>query len=110
MELVKVITVCFLASILLTDVMLASPIRGSDVAELERIENAIEEGLSVYNAEKKSRRRQRRRTNRFIAAMRLCLNYRHYPIDRVPEHCREMVASSGQRHEGNGPTIVIIEK
>ena len=44
MELIKVISCCCLLSILLTDVVLASPVRSRAIAEAERLEYAIEEG------------------------------------------------------------------
>lgn len=67
-------------------------------------------GLAVYRAEAKRRRRYRRRTNSFIAAMRICRNYRHYPRERMPAHCRNIIRHTGNRYHENGPTIVIIEK
>ena len=67
-------------------------------------------GLAVYRAEAKRRRRDRRRTNSFIAAMRICRNYRHYPRERMPAHCRNIIRHTGNRYHENGPTIVIIEK
>lgn len=46
MELAKIITYCCIAIILLTDVVVASPVRSRDlVLEAERLENAIEEGI-----------------------------------------------------------------
>lgn len=111
MELIKFVTCCCLASILLTDVILASPTRSRDIIEAERLEYAIEEGLSVYRTEKKRRRRHRRRTNLLIEAMRMCRNFRHYPRNRIPERCRDMIFRQDDRRRGhNGPTIVIIEK
>lgn len=68
-------------------------------------------GLSVYRTEKKRRRRHRRRTNLLIEAMRMCRNFRHYPRNRIPERCRDMIFRQDDRRRGhNGPTIVIIEK
>lgn len=67
-------------------------------------------GLAVYRAETKRRRRYRRRTNSFIAAMRICRNYRHYPRERIPAHCRNLIRHTANRYHENGPTIVIIEK
>lgn len=67
-------------------------------------------GLAVYRAEAKRRRRYRRRTNSFIAAMRICRNYRHYPRERMPAYCRNIIRHTGNRYHENGPTIVIIEK
>lgn len=110
MELIKVISCCCLLSILLTDVVLASPVRSRAIAEAERLEYAIEEGLAVYRAETKRRRRYRRRTNSLIAAIRICRNYRHYPRERIPAHCRNLIRHTANRYHENGPTIVIIEK
>lgn len=112
MELMKFVTCCCLASILLTDVVLASPARSRDIiSEAERLEYAIEEGLAVYRTEKKRRRRHRRRTNLLIEAMRMCRNFRHYPRDRIPARCRDMIfRQDDRRRDHSGPTIVIIEK
>ena len=47
MELQRVILCCSLVAILVLDVIVASPIRASDIAEAERLELAIEEGKSL---------------------------------------------------------------
>ena len=112
MELIKLIICCCFAVILLADVMIAKPVSSREIlAEVEQIEAAVEEGLGIYRAERHRRRRHRRRTNWLVEAMRMCLNYRHYPRNRIPAHCRDILyRQTASRQESGGPTIVIIEK